>query len=288
MAQHPFKQVDVFTALPLRGNPVAVVFEADDLSTAQMQAIANWTNLSETTFVLRPGAGANPDTTYRLRIFTPKSELPFAGHPTLGSAHAWLERRGPAGRTGGELRLVQQCGAGDIAITCNDEGYALRLPTALSATVDADTTSALERIIGPILTGAAPVIIDLGPRWLVTQVTSAAACLAIAPDLPKLSGLSQRLGITGLTVFGKTVSGNADYEVRSFAPLHGVPEDPVCGSGNGAVALYLQSQGAAGAGYTATQGAALGRAGQVTIRYAAEGIWLGGRAVTCVDGVLTV
>jgi PhzF family phenazine biosynthesis protein len=292
MAHRPFKQVDVFTREPLRGNPVAVVFDADDLSREEMQRIANWTNLSETTFVLPPAGGADPDTTYRLRIFTPKGELPFAGHPTLGSAHAWLEHRGfiQKTRTGGELRLVQQCGAGDIDIACSDGRYALKLPAARSMAVDSATTAAVQGIIGAILAGAAPVIIDLGPRWLVTQVASAAACLAIAPDLQALSDLSRRLDITGLTVFGRTSGGAADYEVRSFAPLHGVPEDPVCGSGNGAVALYLQSQGVHGAGgqYSTTQGAALGRAGQVSIRYADDGIWLGGQAVTCVDGVLMV
>jgi PhzF family phenazine biosynthesis protein len=284
-----FKQVDVFTDRPFRGNPVAVVLGADALDGAQMQAIANWTNLSETTFVLRPTRAAAD---YRLRIFTPRSELPFAGHPTLGSAHAVLEAGIAAGRNG---RLVQECGAGlvDIAIegAGRDRRLMLTLPAGKTRALDEADIVDLEAALGTALDRApAPVAIDVGPVWITLRLADAAAVLALKPDMGRLAALETRLGVTGVTLFGAGGAGAA-IEVRSFAPSVGVPEDPVCGSGNGAVALFLRDNGLleqTGRSYIAAQGRCLGRDGQVSVRVAESGaVQLGGACVTCIDGTLT-
>ena len=275
-----FKQVDVFTRQPFRGNPVAVVLESDGLSDADMQRIAAWTNLSETTFVL-PASGAKAD--YRLRIFTPRAELPFAGHPTIGSAHAVIEA-GVVKPKGG--RLVQECGAGMIALQVDGDTLWLEAPEATESAFS--DVSGLERMLGE-RTRNTPAIVNVGPRWLIAELESATAVDALAPDMAAIAGLSVRLGIGGITVFGATGSGKTAYHVRSFAPAHGIPEDPVCGSGNISVAAYLGftgRQAALDAGYIARQGMQLGRDGEVSIRREGGKILLGGGAVTCVDGTL--
>jgi len=280
-----FKQVDVFTAVPFRGNPVAVVLDSRDLEPEQMQQIARWTNLSETTFVLPPSSAAAD---YRLRIFTPRAELPFAGHPTIGSAHAVLEA-GLAKPNGGRLR--QECGAGILELQVDGDTLWLDSPQATSTPVDAAGLDLLQKSLN-VKFKDTPMVINVGPRWLVAELAGAEAVAALQPDMPLMAELSTRLEIGGVTVYGAAADGRSAVHVRSFAPAHGIPEDPVCGSGNISVAAYLQMSGQGGRfgpRYTARQGMQLGRDGQVSIRF--EGgsggkILLGGSAVTCVEGTL--
>jgi len=277
-----FKQVDVFTRVPFAGNPVAVVLEAAGLDTGQMQRIAAWTNLSETTFVLPPTVAAAD---YRLRIFTPRAELPFAGHPTIGSAHAVLEA-GIATPRDGVLR--QECGVGILPLTVDGETLWLEAPPATETALSEEDLQVLARILGAAFRGT-PRIVNVGPRWLVAELADAAAVAALAPDMPHLAAMSERLGIGGATVYGAAADGRSAVHVRSFAPAHGIIEDPVCGSGNISVAAYLRMSGQAarfGDGYVARQGMQVGRDGVVAIRFGREKIFLGGCAVTCVDGTL--
>jgi PhzF family phenazine biosynthesis protein len=280
-----YKVVDVFTAQPLLGNPVAVVLDAEGLDGATMQQIAHWTNLSETTFVLPP---TRPEADYRLRIFTPGSELPFAGHPTLGSAHAVLESGRASPRDG---HLVQECGAGLIRVAVSGSTRVLTLPAAQVTDLAPGDMDELEAILGaPVNRSAAPALVDVGPVWIVAQLASAEAVLAMQPDLARSAAFERRLRATGITVFGAYVSGDADIEVRSFAPSCGVGEDPVCGSGNGAVAVFRQVRGLLSAKrstYVATQGQCVGRRGRVSISVAGEcSVTVGGECVTVLDGIL--
>ena len=280
-----YKVVDVFTAQPLLGNPVAVVLDADGLDGATMQQIARWTNLSETTFVLPP---TRPGADYRLRIFTPGSELPFAGHPTLGSAHAALESGRVVPRDG---RLVQECGAGLVSIAVSGSTRVLTLPAARVTVLAPEDVAELEAILGaPVNRAAEPALVDVGPVWIVAQLASADAALRIRPDLARSAAFERRLHATGITVFGAYDAGDADIEVRSFAPSCGVGEDPVCGSGNGAVAVFQRARGllpATHSTYVATQGQCVGRRGRVSISVATDGtVTVGGDCVTVLDGVI--
>lgn len=276
----PFLQVDVFTDRPFAGNPVAVVLDADALDTATMQRIARWTNLSETTFVLRPD---DPDADYRLRIFTPDRELPFAGHPTLGSARAVLASGRAALRDG---TLVQQCGAGRVRLRADGDGRLFfETPPARTVRVAAADADAIARALG--LQGPAPRFdaIDVGPVWLVAEVPDAQRLLALQPDLAAIAASSRRLHATGVTLHA--TGGPADVAVRTFAPAAGVPEDPVCGSGNACVAL--QRRGTAGPrDYVAAQGEAIGRAGRIAIAYRGDAVEVGGATVICIDGQIDV
>ena len=285
MTRVAFQQVDVFTAVPFKGNPVAVVLEGGALSTAQMQTIAGWTNLSETTFVCPP---ADSTADYRLRIFTPRAEIPFAGHPTIGSAHALL-RHGLVPRRAG--RLVQECGKGLVELRVEGERLFLALPPPAFRTPDASQRAQAAAALG---IGASQIeraaIIDVGPVWFTVQIRDGAAVTKLQPDMAAIAALT-REPVTGLNVFGFYANGDpAAVEVRSFAPAHGVPEDPVCGSGNGCVAALIQRDRLLDrSSYVASQGRCLGRDGRVEVRFADDGtIWLGGHAVTCVDGTLTV
>lgn len=262
-----FKQVDVFTDKPFLGNPVAVVLGADSLETEAMQRIARWTHLSETTFVLKSAVAD-----YRLRIFTPSMELPFAGHPTIGSAHAALEWGVVA-----KSRLKQECGAGLIDLSVEDGKIFLKGPQAKVAALDA---------IPGIETVSKPEKVDVGPVWVIGEVKDARALAALKPDMAALAAWSEKVGATGVTLFAKSDDCVARIHVRSFAPLHGIPEDPVCGSGNLSVAAFLKGRGALAPGeaYVARQGAQLGRDGRIFVRVEADGIRIGGHAVTCVDG----
>ncbi len=278
MRQRNFKQVDVFTATPYRGNPVAVVLDAEGLETSTMQRIARWTNLSETTFVLAP-QHARAD--YSVRIFTPLAELPFAGHPTLGTAHALIES-GFRGRRDGQL--VQHCAAGLIEVERDDSSSRswLTLPASRAQALDGAASALLSRALGTDVDDAERI--DLGPIWITAKLRSAEAVLSLAPDRALLSELSTLCAATGVTVFGEHDGSHARYEVRSFAPAHGVDEDPVCGSGNGCVASYLAGRGMRD-DYLARQGRAVGRDGEVAVRYRDDGsILIGGASVTCVDG----
>jgi PhzF family phenazine biosynthesis protein len=273
-----FKQVDVFTAKPFLGNPVAVVIGAEGLVTEQMQRIAAWTNLSETTFLLAP---TTPGASYKLRIFTPRQELPFAGHPTIGSAHAALES-GFAKAAAGMLK--QECGAGVLELTLEDCAGArhifVKAPVPRITPVDA-----------PLFGKARALRIDVGPVWIVADMGEARHVDALAPDMAAITELSHSLNATGATIFGRTGNADAPIHVRSFAPAHGIPEDPVCGSGNISVAAYLRETGLLeelGSSYAARQGMQVGRDGRVQVRASADAIRIGGEAVTCVDGKLRV
>ena len=277
-----FQQVDVFTAVPFKGNPVAVVLDGDRVPSADMQAIAGWTNLSETTFVCTP---TDERADYRLRIFTPKRELPFAGHPTIGSAHAVL-RHGLKPKTTG--RLVQECGKGLVDIKLDGERLFLALPEPQFREPSASQVAAAAEGLGVKTADIQRAsIIDVGPVWFTLQLPSADTVAALAPDMGKLAALSS-IGITGVNVFGlHAVGAGADLEVRSFAPGDGVPEDPVCGSGNGCVAaLVRRDRVLQSRRYVAGQGRCLGRDGRVAVELDGSTIWLGGHAVTCVEGLL--
>ncbi|MEC9197971.1 MAG: PhzF family phenazine biosynthesis protein [Pseudomonadota bacterium] len=278
-----FKIVDVFSATPFQGNPVAVVMNADGLTDQQMQRIAAWTNLSETTFHL---TSTSPDADYRLRIFTPRSELPFAGHPTLGSAHALIE----AGLVdASQAHVVQECGAGLVPVSVSGEGATRVLRLQLPQPKIRDLTQAEQKrltdILGaPLLAGSQAALVDVGARWIVAELNDAATVLSLTPDMNASAQLEAELAVTGVSVFGGNSKGG--IEVRSFAPSCGVNEDPVCGSGNGSIAAYrlMRGQIAEGAEYTATQGKCVGRAGHIYISIHDSRIFVGGQAVTTVSG----
>lgn len=280
MRQSKFKQVDVFTALPFKGNPVAVILDGAGLSTEAMQAIANWTNLSETTFVTSP---TDPAADYAVRIFTPRSELPFAGHPTLGTAHAVIEAGIAAPRNG---RIVQQCAVGLVEIDQSASGLSFRLPRYAAS--DAPEPGVLEAGIGAGLVYGIPQIVDVGPRWVIAEIASVAQVEGMSPDLAALANYDRRHGTTGLTVYAGKAEG--DIIVRSFAPADGIAEDPVCGSGNGAVAAYrlIAGQLSGQSHYVASQGRQMGRDGYVRVRIDGEAIHIGGDCVTVVDGIIQV
>jgi PhzF family phenazine biosynthesis protein len=268
-----FAQVDVFTTEPYRGNPVAVVLDADGLETEQMQRIAHWTNLSETTFVLPPTeAGAD----YLVRIFTPVQELPFAGHPTLGTCHAWLEH---GGTPGAEDAIVQQCAAGLVQIRRTPDGLAFAAPPLLrSGPVDPDE---LAHVAATINVDPAAIVAaewaDNGPGWVAILLESAADVLAVQPGV-----VDHDVGLVGPHPPGSAEA----FELRAFFAKDGsTTEDPVTGSLNASVAQWLLRAGRAQAPYVAAQGTALGRAGRVHIT--ADGddqVWVGGGTVTCVRG----
>ena len=273
MRSRQFKQVDVFTAVPYKGNPVAVVLDGEGLSDADMQAFANWTNLSETTFVL---PATDPGADYRVRIFTPKAELPFAGHPTLGTAHAVLEAGLASAKDG---RLVQQCAVGLVDLAIGERGLSFRLPRyALTELGDPEATA----WIGAEVKGAAQAV-DVGPVWLVAELASVAALEGLAHDEARLAAYYVPRGMTGATLFA--VEGER-VVVRSFAPGDGIPEDPVCGSGNGAAAAFRLAAGQVRGGdsYVASQGRQVGRDGYISIRVDGVDIQVGGECVTCIEG----
>ncbi|HEY2021415.1 PhzF family phenazine biosynthesis protein [Paraburkholderia sp.] len=287
-----FKQVDVFTSTPFKGNPLAVVFDADALDTAQMQAIARWTNLSETTFLIKPSDAAAD---YRVRIFTPGGELPFAGHPTLGTAHALLDSGYQPKQAG---KLIQQCGVGLIELEAlrgadgEQRAWAFAAPPARVTPLAADSYDALSTALRSraIDLSAAPCAVDNGAPWLVVRVDSARACLELQPDAAALAEIVQSAGTHGLAVYGPhDADGPATFEVRCLMAGggFGIGEDPVTGSANAALAGLLNAQQRRpGTRYTVRQGTVLGRAGDVSVHYDDERgkIWIGGPTVTIVDG----
>lgn len=289
-AMRAYKVVDAFSAVPFKGNPVAVVLDGQGLSDAEMQAIAGWTNLSETTFVL-PATDPNAD--YCLRIFTPRSELAFAGHPTLGSAHALLEAGLFTPRGG---LLVQECKKGLIRISVAGSGpghrLTLDLPSAELCRLSEADADELEVILGaPLDQTAPPTIVDVGAVWAIARLESAEAVLDLTPDFARAIKFEERLGLTGITVFGPK-DGDADgaIEVRTFAPSSGIEEDPVCGSGNGSIAAFRHAYDArfvSGGSYVATQGRKVGRDGRIEVGISAEGsVTVGGECVTGIEGMM--
>ncbi|MEN3146271.1 PhzF family phenazine biosynthesis protein [Neorhizobium sp. IRAMC:178] len=276
MPKFSFQQVDVFSSQPMRGNPLAVVIGADALSDAQMQSFANWTNLSETTFLLEP---TDPKANYRVRIFTPSQELPFASHPTLGSAHVWLSQQqtSPAGD------IVQECGAGLIRIRRDGNRLAFAAPPL---TRSGPVEPALVERIAKALSLPTSLIEDSnwcenGPDWIGVRLPSRADVLAVKPDYSALAG--RRVGLVGR--FNPDLDGkDAQFEVRAFT-RNGY-EDPVTGSLNAGLAQWLIGSGVAPESYVAAQGTVLGRAGRVYVDKVGDDIWIGGDVVTCIQGAL--
>ncbi len=272
-----FQQVDVFTREPCRGNPLAVVIDSEGLSSEQMQRIANWTNLSETAFLLPP---TTEDADYRVRIFTPSEELPFAGHPTLGSAHAWLAADN-APRISGQV--VQECGVGLVHLRRHAGGLAFAAPPLVrSGPVAAED---LQIAVDVLRIDAADVLdsawIDNGPGWMGLRLRDAQAVLAVAPG--SVGEHDLKIGLVGAHAPGET----AAIEVRAFFTVSGsLREDPVTGSLNASVAQWLLGIGVMTAPYLASQGAAIGRAGVIHVDVTDGETWVGGDVVTVVDGTI--
>jgi PhzF family phenazine biosynthesis protein len=269
---HHLRQVDVFGSGPLSGNPVAVVHDADDLDDERMQLFAQWTNLSETTFLLRP---TSDQSDYRLRIFTPSRELPFAGHPTLGSAHAWLE----AGGTPRGSQVVQECAAGLVAIDRVDQLAFEAPPLLRDGPVD---ESDLAVIADALRIGRSDIVaakwVDNGPGWVGVLLDDARAVLALEPDSSRFHGLE--IGVAGLWRDG---GSDADVEVRAFVPGDGIGEDPVTGSLNASLGQWLAGT-VLPEQYVAAQGTVIGRRGRVHVRRDGDTLWVGGDTVTTVRG----
>ena len=267
-----FSQVDVFSSEPLLGNPVAVVHGADGLSDEQMATFARWTNLSETTFLLEP---THPDADYRLRIFTPGLELPFAGHPTIGSAHAWLEAGGQP-KTDGEL--VQECGAGLVRLKRGDRLAFAAPPLVRSGPVGDDDRA---RIVASLRIDDAEVVdmawADNGPGWVAVLLESADRVLALEPDFVTMGGLD--VGVVG----PHDGTSDTDVEVRAFCPDMGIGEDPVTGSLNASIGQWLAGSRLP-TSYVAAQGTAIGRRGRVHIDLDGDTLWVGGDALTTITG----
>jgi PhzF family phenazine biosynthesis protein len=269
----PFNQVDVFTTTPYFGNPVAVVLDGDGLTDDEMQRFANWTNLSETTFVLPP---SDPDADYRVRIFTPSLELPFAGHPTLGTCHAWLS-------TGGTPKqddlVVQECAAGLIPVRRAADGLAFAAPPLIRTGSVEETL--IQQIASVLGIDRAEIVdaewVDNGPGWVAVLLADADAVLALRPGFVDFD-----LGVVGLYPPGSPEA----FEVRAFFPKSGsTAEDPVTGSLNASLAQWLLRTGRVTAPYVASQGTVLGRSGRVRISQDPDGtIWVGGGTVTCISG----
>lgn len=269
-----FQQVDVFTATPLRGNPLAVVIGADALPDARMAAFANWTNLSETTFLLQP---TSADADYRVRIFTPQGELPFAGHPTLGSCHVWLAA---GGKPKGD-EIVQECGAGLVQIRRDGGRLAFAAPALRrSGPVDAQTMARVMAGLGLLADDIVDAHwVDNGPGWLAVLMRSADEVLKLRPDFATLAGL--RVGVVAPRDRSST-GHDADFEVRAFTAAGF--EDPVTGSLNAGIAQWLIGSGIARPAYVASQGTALGRAGRVHVEQVGGTVWIGGAVTTCITG----
>jgi PhzF family phenazine biosynthesis protein len=276
--KRPFTQVDVFSAIALCGNPLAVVHDAEGLSDEQMLAFGRWTNLSETTFLLPP---TDPAADYRVRIFSPGGELRFAGHPTLGSCHAWLAQGGVPKRAG---EVIQECGVGLVRIRLDEGRAAFAAPPMLATAVD-------EALLGDVLAALGVSRaqmqrarwLDNGLKWLALQLDSAATVLALAPDHAAMKKLVET-GVVGPHPPG----GECNVEVRAFVACVDVPEDPVTGSLNASLAQWLIGEGVLPERYVAAQGTRLGRAGRVHLAREGATVWVGGDCVSVVRGELVL
>lgn len=300
MRTRPFRQVDVFTAQALRGNPLAVVLEAEDLDPARMQAFAAWTGLSETVFVQAPSpADRAQGADYQVRIFTPRMELPFAGHPTLGAAHAWL-------RAGGQPQsadhLVQACGVGWVRLRPMGPHWAFAAPALRQTEPDPSTLQAVLQALGLAPTEVLAVqCLDNGPQWWAVLIDSALTLDQLQPDHAHLQRLGLKVGVAALTAkdspllrrhnrearaFARAAhTPTADLVVRAFAAASGIPEDPVTGSLNAALGQWLIGQGLLPRRYLALQGTALGRAGEIWVHQDEQGqVWVGGAVSDCIAG----
>nr|WP_315480860.1 PhzF family phenazine biosynthesis protein [uncultured Rhodoferax sp.] len=308
MRQRLFKQVDVFTAQPYLGNPLAVVLDGSDLSTEDMQGFARWTNLSETTFLLPPSPeAAAQGADYRVRIFTPGDELPFAGHPTLGSCHAWLQAGGAPKAAD---VIVQECAKGLVKLRRDGARLAFAAPSLQRSAPDA---ALLARVAAALGLQSQQILgaqwLNNGPTWLGLLLDSMETVLQLQPDVAQLKGLVPGVGVAGMDsapaapdlivrsnrearAFGtrSVDAGQAEddtpsVEVRFFAPDIGVLEDPVTGSFNASLAQWLIADGITPPRYVAAQGTCIGRAGRVFIEQDVAGqAWVGGDSVTCIEG----
>jgi PhzF family phenazine biosynthesis protein len=282
MNKRSFLQLDVFASAPGRGNPLAVVLDAADLDSAAMQAMAAWLNLSETTFVL-PATQAGAD--YRLRIFTPRQELPFAGHPSVGTAHAVIERGLATPRDG---RLVQECGAGLLPIRVDGEGRQRRLHVRAPRGTElaADPTSILPSLRAAGEGALRPVVIDNGPRWWCVELADEAAVRTLAPDLDAMANGTRATRTVGVAVFARCVRQPYALVVRAFVPADGIPEDPVTGSANAAICAWLHASDALpDQRFLSSQGREVGRDGIVECEVDGDGeVWIGGQTQTVVEG----
>ena len=290
MPTRRFMQLDVFADRPLRGNPLAVVIDAEGIDSATMQAFARWTNLSETTFLLPP---TTPQADYRVRIFTPRQELPFAGHPSVGSAYAAIE----AGLVeAGKRTLVQECAAGLLPVRVEGDGAArvihVQAPPARITSIDAVLREKLAAALPATLDEADTALVDNGPHWLLCDLQHANAVRALAPDLAAIAALCEHNALVGVSVFGAETDGTAPMAVRAFCPADGIPEDPVTGSANAAIMAVLAARGDTryGLRYRASQGREVGRDGLVEVaRDAATGaITIGGACALTVRGELVI
>jgi PhzF family phenazine biosynthesis protein len=272
-----FEQVDVFTTSRYAGNPVAVVLDGTGLSTEEMQRFAHWTNLSETTFVL---PATSEDADYRVRIFTPTLELPFAGHPTLGTCHAWLAA---GGRPRRDEVIVQECAAGPIAVRRTEDGLAFAAPPQVrSGPVEDDLVDRLSRMLGIEREAIVDTQwVDNGPGWVAVLLDRPETVLALTPRFEDLD-----VGVVAPYPPGSPEA----FEVRAFFPKDGaLVEDPVTGSLNASLAQWLLETGRASAPYVARQGTALGRSGRIHVSRDADGtIWVGGGTVTCISGEVEI
>lgn len=302
MSLRAYQQVDVFTTTPYWGNPLAVVLDGRGLDEQEMQRFARWTNLSETTFLLPPTqAGAD----YRVRIYTPGGELPFAGHPTLGSCHAWLQA---GGTPRDPERIVQECAVGLVSIRRTGQHLAFAAPPLKRSTPAPQLLAGVAQALGlkPAQIRAAQLL-DNGPSWLGLLLDSVDTVLALDPDHSRLRELGQKVGVAALTAAPAAVNliartsrearafaGHAhdapllaepDLEVRAFAAPAGIMEDPVTGSLNASLAQWLMAEGHLPARYLAAQGSCLGRAGRVLLERDAQGqVWVGGQVQICITG----
>jgi PhzF family phenazine biosynthesis protein len=284
MPQRAFKQVDVFTATPYLGNPLAVVLDANGMSDDAMQHFAQWTNLSETAFLLTPVDDAAD---YRVRIFTPGGELPFAGHPTLGSCHAWLEA---GGKPRSREFAVQECKTGLVRIRREDSRLAFGAPPLKRS---APGAAMLPQVAAALGLKASQVIaaqtLDNGPAWIALLLDNPQTVLKLSPDHVALKHLGVKVGVAAIYE-GPADAANAPLlEVRAFAAASGIPEDPVTGSLNASLAQWLIDEGHLPARYLAAQGACLRRAGRVHIEQDQRGqVWVGGESVTCISGTVSL
>ena len=302
MKQRPYTEVDVFTSQPYFGNPLAVVRDGTGLEDEAMQRFARWTNLSETTFLLPPteqGAQAGAD--YRVRIFTPGGELPFAGHPTLGSCYVWLTAGGTPRRAG---TIVQECAKGLVRIRQEGIQLAFAAPALERSAIDGNLLTLITQALGVDANHVmASQLLDNGPDWYGLLLDSTDSVLGLTPDHQALTNLGVKVGVIGVDraqaathliaranresrAFGERP---CTVEVRAFAAAIGVPEDPVTGSLNASLAQWLMEEGTLPTRYTATQGTCLGRHGQVTLNRDAKGqVWVGGEVAPCITGTVTL
>lgn len=288
MSANPrYLQLDVFCARPGGGNPLGVVIGADDWSGETMQRFAHWTNLVETTFVLAPTTSA---ASYRLRIFTPDREIPFAGHPTIGSAHAVLESDFAHARDG---ELLQECGAGLLPVRVEGDGAArqlfVRAPAARIVHERMDGEALLADVLGDVVLGALPpAFVEGGRRWWVAEFADEASLRAWKPDHASIGALAASSDSLGLCVFARSTSGDCDLVVRAFPAGVGIVEDPASGAANGLIAAWIalrEPQGPLARGYRVSQGREIGRDATIVIRIDVDGtIWVGGQTHTIVSG----